>query len=156
MNINIIAVGKVKEKYFQAGIDEYLKRLSRFADVRITEIKEESIPDKASEAEIAAALKKEGEKILRAAGGYKISLCVEGKKLTSEGLSAKIGETAMKSGEISFIIGSSHGLDSAVKEKSDFLLSVSDMTFPHTLARLILTEQLYRAFMISSGGKYHK
>jgi 23S rRNA (pseudouridine1915-N3)-methyltransferase len=156
IKINIIAVGKVKEKYFEDGIKEYIKRISRFADINIKELKEENIYSPTS-GEIEQIIKKESESILKEFKGYVVALAIEGKKLTSEKLSQKINEiAAYKSGEISFIIGGSYGLSKTVKEKADFLLSLSDMTFPHTLFRLMLTEQIYRAFTISNNVGYHK
>jgi 23S rRNA (pseudouridine1915-N3)-methyltransferase len=154
--INIVAVGKVKEKYFTEGINEYLKRLSRFAEVKIIEVKEEVCP-KETDGEIKSVIKREGESILPLLKGYIIALCIEGKKLSSEDLSRKIKEIAVNGdSEITFVIGGSYGLSDAVKSKANYKLSFSDMTFPHTLMRLILTEQLYRAFMINGGSSYHK
>lgn len=156
IKINIAAVGRVKEEYFSGGINEYVKRLSRFAEVRITEIKEEKLI-KEGEAEIRATILKEGERLLPELKGYVIALAIEGKKLSSEGLSEKlIGLKNSGVNEITFVIGGSYGLSDAVKRKADMLLSFSDMTFPHTLMRLILTEQLYRAFMLDAGSAYHK
>ena len=156
IKINIVAVGRVKEKYFQDGIDEYLKRLKRFANVNIYEAEEVTFKKedllKAEEIKIA-----EGKSILKKASGYIIALCIEGKKTTSIGLSEKIFDVINNGcSEITFIIGGSYGLSDEVKSKADYLLSFSDMTFPHTLFRLILTEQIYRAFMIHSGSSYHK
>lgn len=156
IKINIVAVGKVKEKYFADGINEYVKRLSRFATVKITEIKEELL-SKDGDAEKSITLQREGERILPELKGYVIALAVEGKKLSSEKLSMRLAE--LKNGgvnEITFVIGGSYGLSNAVKDKANMLLSFSDMTFPHTLMRLILTEQIYRAFMIDAGASYHK
>ena len=155
IKVNIVAVGRVKEKYFSDGIDEYVKRLSRFAQVKITEIKEELLI-KDGDAEIKNVIQKEGERILPFLKGYVIALAVEGKKLSSEKLSEKLSSIKNSVGEVTFVIGGSYGLDKVVKDKADFLLSFSDMTFPHTLMRLILTEQLYRAFMIEAGASYHK
>ena len=154
IKVNVIAVGKVKEKYFADGIAEYAKRLSRFCEFSIIEC-EEVNPKSAGE--IPAAIEKEGEKILPRLKGYVIAAAVEGNKLSSEGLAKKIG--ALKDGgigEITFVIGGSNGLSDKVKKRADFLLSASDMTFPHTLFRLMLTEQIYRAFTILSGTSYHK
>lgn len=144
IKINIIAVGKIKESFYREALGEYLKRLSRFARVEIKEIAERQ------------TLKEEAADILRVAKGYKIALALEGEKLSSEGLAKKIRILCDEGKEISFIIGSSCGLDKSVKAAADFRLSFSDMTFPHQLMRVILSEQIYRAFMINSGGEYHK
>lgn len=137
-------MGKIKEEYLRSAIAEYLKRLSRFAKVEIKELPE------------GKSLKEEAEPLLKAAKGYKIALCVEGERLSSEEFAKKIKTLCDAGKEISLIIGSSCGLDGSVKEKSDFKLSFSSMTFPHQLMRVILLEQVYRAFMINSGSEYHK
>ncbi len=142
--INIVCVGKIKETFYRAAIDEYLKRLSRFAKVEITELAE----GKNIEAEAPA--------IIRAAKGYKIALCVEGEKFSSEKLAERIKSLCDRGEEITFIIGSSYGLSKSVKSQADLKLSFSDMTFPHQLMRVILFEQIYRAFMINAGSEYHK
>lgn len=142
--INIVCVGKIKEEYLRSAAAEYLKRLSRFAKVEIRELPE------------GKNLKEEAGPILRAAGGYKIALCVEGVGLSSEEFAQKVKTLCDAGEEFSLIIGSSNGLDGSVKEKSDFKLSFSRMTFPHQLMRVILLEQVYRAFMINCGSEYHK
>lgn len=142
--INVVCVGKIKEEYLRSAIAEYLKRLSRFAKVEVKELAE------------CKSLKDEAEFILKAAKGFKIALCVEGEKLSSESFAQKIKTLCDKGEEISLIIGSSCGLDQAVKASADLKLSFSDMTFPHQLMRVILLEQVYRAFMINSGSEYHK
>ena len=156
VKVNVIAVGKVKEKYFADGIEEYAKRLSRYCRFRITEVGEENLSSSGKNAPFLIA-EKEGEKILPLLSGYVICCAIEGKKLSSEKLSEKI-ETLKTAGEseITFVIGGSYGLSDKVKKRADFLLSVSDMTFPHTLFRLIITEQIYRAFTISENLPYHK
>ena len=156
MKINIVAVGKVKEKYFSEGIAEYVKRMGRYAAVSVKEIEEEYLSEKANETLIENALRREGERIIPQLKGYVVALCVEGKKMGSGELANLIDKVKSSAGEITFVIGSSYGLGGSVKERADFKLSLSDMTFPHTLARLILTEQIYRALNIISGGKYHK
>lgn len=156
IKINVVAVGKVKEKYFADGITEYSKRLTRFATVKVIEIKEELLL-KDGEAEKKLTIEREGERILPELKGYVFALAVEGKKVSSEKFSEKLAELKNTGvGEITFVIGGSYGLADCVKKKADVLLSFSDMTFPHTLMRLILTEQLYRAFMIDAGSSYHK
>ena len=144
IKIHLIVVGKIKESFFREGVNEYLKRLSRFADVSVRELPERS------------TLEEEGEDILRAVKGYVIALAIEGKKLSSELLAQKLKSLTDGGKEISLVIGSSHGLCKAVKDRADFLLSFSDMTFPHQLMRVILCEQIYRAFMINAGSEYHK
>lgn len=142
--INIVCVGKIKEDFYRGAVTEYLKRLSRFAKVEVKEIAE------------GKDLEEEAQGVLRAAKGYNIALCVEGAKLSSEGLAKRIKTLCDKGEEITFIIGSSCGLSDTVKREADFKLSFSDMTFPHQLMRVILCEQVYRAFMINSGSTYHK
>lgn len=144
IKIRLIVVGKIKEAFYRDAVAEYAKRLTRFADLEIRELPER------------ATLKEESEDILRAARGYVIALAVEGKKLSSEKLAGKIKELCDAGKEITLIIGSSCGLFDEVKRRADFLLSFSDMTFPHQLMRVILLEQVYRAFMINSGAEYHK
>lgn len=156
LKINVVAVGKVKEKYFQEAINEYLKRLTRFAEVKIIEVKEENFT-KDSEELRKETLKKEEENILPYLKGYVIALAIEGKQFTSETLSKKLDDlTVTGVSEITFIIGGSYGLTEEIKRKADLKFSFSLMTFPHTLARVILLEQLYRGFMIKAGSTYHK
>ena len=144
VKIHLVVVGKIKERFYREAVGEYVKRLSRFADLEIRELPER------------ATLKEEGEDILRAAKGYVIALAVEGRKVSSEKLAGKIKELCDGGKEITFIIGSSCGLCDEVKKRADFLLSFSDMTFPHQLMRVILLEQVYRSFMINAGSEYHK
>lgn len=144
IKVNIVCVGKIKEEFFRAAVAEYLKRLSRFCKVEIKEIAE------------GKNLEEEGKAILRSAKGYKIALCIEGQKTDSRELAASVKRLCDKGEEISFIIGSSCGLSDEVKSSADYKLSFSDMTFPHQLMRVILLEQVYRAFMINSGSEYHK
>ena len=159
MKIKIICVGKVKEKFFRDAIDEYRKRLSKFATLEIVELQDEMTPDKASKAEEDKILLKEGNRILDKIKDtdFVISLEIEGKKLTSEGLADKLNAICVYgSSTIDFVIGGSLGLDPLVKKRSDFALSFSDMTFPHQLMRVVLLEQIYRAFKINAGEPYHK
>ena len=152
-------MGKLKESYLQDACGEYLKRLSAYCSLTVTEISEERIPKDPSPAQIAGGLAAEGKKILSALSkpALKIALCIEGESLTSPGL-AKLMEDAAKTGEkgVCFVIGGSHGLSDDVKNACDRKLSVSPMTFPHQLFRVLLLEQIYRGFTIVSGGKYHK
>ena len=142
--ITFVVVGKIKEAFYRDAVAEYAKRLSRFAKLEIKEIAEGTNPEA------------ESADILRALKGYVIALAIEGKKLSSEGLAEKIKTCGDKGQEITFIIGSSCGLSDEVKNHADFKLSFSDMTFPHQLMRVILAEQVYRAFMINAGSTYHK
>ncbi|NCA93507.1 23S rRNA (pseudouridine(1915)-N(3))-methyltransferase RlmH [bacterium] len=161
-NIKIIAVGNIKESYFREAVDEYLKRISAYASVTVAELKEERLPDNVvseavAVAQIKKALQKEGKAIIDSLpkNAYVVSLCVEGKKSSSEQFAAML-DTVPSGRPLTFIIGSSHGLSDEVKDRSDQKLSFSDMTFPHRLMRVILCEQIYRGFNIINNGKYHK
>lgn len=156
IKVNVVAVGKVKEKYFLDGIAEYSKRLKRYCDFSIIELAEENY-NKVDDAIIKTIKEKEGEKILANLKGYVVAMAIEGKKFSSPKLAQLIKQTAdIGSGVITFVIGGSYGLSDQVKSKADCLMSFSDMTFPHTLFRLMLTEQVYRAFSINGGSAYHK
>ncbi|MEG1069482.1 MAG: 23S rRNA (pseudouridine(1915)-N(3))-methyltransferase RlmH [Ruthenibacterium sp.] len=158
-NITLIALGKMNADYYAKAAAEYTKRLSAFCKLQIIELAEETIAEKnASEAVIAKALDKEGKAILAAVpkGSSLVALCIEGKQKTSEELAAFFTEKANSgAGDVVFVIGSSHGLAPEVKSAS-VRLSMSKMTFPHQLARVMLLEQIYRAFSICAGTKYHK
>jgi 23S rRNA (pseudouridine1915-N3)-methyltransferase len=158
IQISIISVGTLKEGYLRDAVSEYKKRLSQFARVEEINISEERIANEDDKTEIKKALSKEGERIMGATprDSYKIALCVEGAERSSEEFAELIGTAADRTGKISLIIGSSHGLSDSVKAFSDFKLSVSKMTFPHQLMRVILAEALYRAMTILHGKKYHK
>ena len=156
--VKIIAVGKLKEKYLKDAADEYIKRLGTYCKPEIIELKEAFVPENPSEKEISAALSDEGKALLKTIDGRPFTaLCIEGEQVSSEELSKRLEKSASDglSSQI-FVIGSSHGLSDEVKSKADFKLSMSKMTFPHQLARVMLLEQLYRAFSIAKGGKYHK
>lgn len=159
MQINIIYVGNIKDKYFSDAVKEYEKRLSAYCKVVNTEIKETKIPENASAAQINKAIEEEGEKILSVLPqkSYKIALAVEGTMLSSEELAKKI-DLSLTGGysSISFIIGGAFGMSEKVKKSCDMMLSVSRMTFTHRMMRVIILEQIYRAYNILSGGKYHK
>lgn len=159
MNINIITVGRIKEKYIKEGINEFSKRLSRYAKLKIIEIDDEKAPENLSQKDMEKVMEKEGEKIISKIpqNSFIISLEIEGKSISSEMLSKKI-EDIMISGnnDITFIIGGSLGLSNEVKMMSNFKLSFSKMTFPHQFMRLILLEQIYRAFRIMKNEPYHK
>ncbi|MDO4730825.1 MAG: 23S rRNA (pseudouridine(1915)-N(3))-methyltransferase RlmH [Clostridia bacterium] len=158
LKINIVCVGKLKEKYLKDGINEYLKRISAYAKVAITEINEDKIPANPSKAQIEKSLQREGKEIIKVlANSYPIALCIEGESLSSEQFAKKLENIQLsQNSEISFVIGSSFGLSEEVKRKCLFKLSFSKMTFPHQLMRLVLCEQLYRVFQIINNGKYHK
>ena len=157
--VNLIYVGNIRENYLLAAAAEYEKRLSAYCRLVCTELKEEKLLDEPSQAQIDAATKKEGERILAVLPqkSKKIALCVEGKQISSEEFSSLI-KTAENSGfsQISFIIGGAFGLSEEVKKVCDFRLSLSKMTFTHRMERILLLEQIYRAENIAAGGKYHK
>ena len=142
--ITFVVVGKIKESFYREAVAEYVKRLSRFAKVEFKELAEGANPDA------------EAGDILRAVKGYAIALAVEGEQLSSEGLAKKIKKLTDEGKDIYFIIGSSCGLSDEVKRGADYKLSFSDMTFPQQLMRVVLAEQVYRAYMINAGATYHK
>ena len=153
IRINLITVGKLKEKYWRDAAAEYSKRLGAFCKLEIVELNESRLSDNPSEKEIAAALENEA----KAMKGYTIAMCIEGKQLSSEKLSKKLSECGLNGfSTVNFIIGSSFGIAPEIKAKADLRLSMSEMTFPHQLARIMLLEQVYRAFQISANTRYHK
>ena len=156
--LTIITVGTLKEKYLTEAVAEYKKRLSQFARVDEINIKEEKINNEDDRAEIERALDCEADKIIAAIpkDSMKIALCVEGKSYDSPALAKLIGKMVDEKGKITLIIGSSHGLSEKVKRECQTRLSVSALTFPHQLMRVILMEALYRSFTILTGKKYHK
>jgi len=159
MNITIIAVGKLKEKYWRDAVSEYSKRLGAYCGLKIIELKESPLPANPSKADEEAVKKAEGTDILSriSKGDYVISLEIKGKPLDSEGLASKIEQLGVDGkSSVVFIIGGSLGLDKAVSERSDFRLSFSAMTFPHQMMRVILLEQVYRSFKIIRKETYHK
>lgn len=147
MKIKILAVGKVKEKYYKEALAEYIKRLSRYTKTEITEI-DEILGDN--------ELEKEAKEILPRLSGYVVVLDKDGQNLSSEEFAEKIDKIKNTVSEITFVIGGSIGLDESIKNKADLVLSFGAETLPHSLARVLLTEQIYRAFNILEGGKYHK
>ena len=158
LQINILYVGNIKDKFFQDAVSEYEKRLNGFCKLKNIELKEEKPKDE-SESEIATIIRKEGDRLLEAIPpkSYKIALCVEGKQISSEDLAQKISEIPLSGySEITFIIGGAFGMDERVKKAADFRLSISKMTFTHRMMRVILIEQIYRALNIVGGGHYHK
>ncbi|WP_034429810.1 23S rRNA (pseudouridine(1915)-N(3))-methyltransferase RlmH [Caldisalinibacter kiritimatiensis] len=159
MNITVISVGKIKEKYLKEGIKEYSKRLSKYCKLKLIEVNDEKAPENLSEAEMKQVKDKEGQRILNKLNenSYIISLCIDGKNLSSEDFAEKIEGLALTgNSNITFIIGGSLGLSDEVIKKSHFKLSFSKMTFPHQLMKLILLEQVYRAFRINRNEPYHK
>ena len=160
LRVNLITVGKLKEKYWRDAAAEYVKRLGAFCKIEIVELNEYRLSDEPSAKEIQTALENEAasmEKYLSANGAYNIAMCIEGKQLTSEELSALITDCPTKGySTINLVIGSSFGIAESVKKKADYKLSMSKMTFPHQMARIVLLEQIYRAFQIEKGSKYHK
>lgn len=157
LEVRIITVGKLKEKYLRDACDEYLKRLRRFGKVSVIEIDEYRLPENPSEKEIGKALDAEGDVIAKNLSGYIIPMCIEGKQLSSTELADKMEKLpSLGQSCISFVIGSSFGLSDKIKNRGDLKLSMSKMTFPHQLARIMLLEQVYRGFQINGGGKYHK
>ena len=157
-NITVISVGTLKENYLKDAVAEYKKRLSQYARVEEINIKEEKINNEDDRAEIERALDSEAQKIIAAIpkDSMKIALCVEGKSYDSPALARLIGKMVDEKGKITLIIGSSHGLSEKVKRECQTRLSVSALTFPHQLMRVILMEALYRSFTILAGKKYHK
>ena len=158
VQITLITVGTLKENYLKDAVDEYKKRLSQYARVDETNLKEEAIKNEDDRTEIARALSAEGAKIISAIpkDSYKIAMCVEGKEYDSPALAKLIGDASDLKGRITLIIGSSHGLCEEVKRECDARLSLSKLTFPHQLMRVILMETLYRSFTILAGKRYHK
>ena len=159
IKIRIVCVGTLKEKFFRDAFNEYKKRLAAFCKFELVEIDEYKIQNNPSDSEIEKCLEHESEKILAKIpdNSYVIAMCIEGTELSSQKFARYIENVAVnKTSDITFVIGSSYGLSAAVKKRANFLFSLSTMTFPHQLARVILCEQVYRAFQISVGGKYHK
>jgi len=159
VNISIVTVGKLKEKYLKMGIDEYLKRLNSYAKVEVIEVADEKAPEELSESEMISVKQKEGERILAKIGQdtYVIALAINGKMQSSEGLADTLDKLATYGkSKIAFIIGGSLGLSDEVLKRSNEQLSFSKMTFPHQLMKLILVEQIYRAYRINRGEPYHK
>ena len=158
ITVKFITVGNLKESYLRDAAAEYEKRLGGFCRFESVCLKEEKLPDSPSASEIDSALKKESAKILTELSpkAYKIAMCVEGGQMSSEELAKKIDAVSNVTGEICFVIGSSHGLDESVKRACDLRLSISKLTFPHQLMRVILLEAVYRVLNINRGTKYHK
>ena len=160
LRINIICIGKIKEKYFTDAIGEYAKRLGAFCKFSIIELAEERVKSNTpNAAQIDEVINAEGKRILQkiSPSDYVAAMCIEGKLLSSEELAQTLNNVAVVGkSTVDFIIGGSYGLSQEVKSRADMRLSMSRMTFPHQLARVILSEQIYRSFEISTNGKYHK
>lgn len=158
IKVDFITLGKLKEKYLREASGEYEKRLSRYCDLKISELVPVNLPDNPSFAEIENALSKEKDMILKhiPKDAFVVALCVEGKELSSEELAELFEGKSIEGKRLCFIIGSSYGLSEDIKKRADMRLSVSKMTFPHQLFRIMLLEQTYRAFKINEGSTYHK
>ncbi len=155
IKINILAIGEIKEEYLKQGISEYIKRISRFADIKIIEIKEHN-PTSSNPSDISIALQKDAIDIKKKIKGYPICLDILGKNLDSVEFSNYLDKLSLKTSEITIIIGASNGLSEEIKSQCKDKISFSKMTFPHQLMRLILLEQIYRAFTIINNISYHK
>ena len=159
MNISVISVGKLKEKYLKLGIEEFSKRLSKYCKLDLIELEDEKCPENLSEKDMEIVKNKEGQRILSKIknNSYVIALAIDGKKLSSEELADTISKLAVRgNSHITFIIGGSLGLSDEVLKRADYKLSFSKMTFPHQLMKLILLEQVYRSFRINNNEPYHK
>ena len=158
MKVTLIAPEGLKEKYLRDAAGEYIKRLRGCCDLKISEFSPFKLTEKPNGTQISAALDREAEQILKKIpeGSRVAALCIEGKQLSSEELAGEIRAADNAGTPFTFIIGSSHGLSEKVKKRADIRLSFSKMTFPHQLFRVLLLEQLYRAYKINSGGAYHK
>ena len=158
--IQIICVGNLKEKYLRDAAAEYEKRLSSYCKLKIIEVPEYKLPEKPSAAEISRCIEMEGLSIASklGAGSIVVALCIEGEILSSESFSEKLSAlmTDESASDLSFVIGGSYGLADEIKKKAKLKLSLSRMTFTHQISRVLILEQIYRAFQISTGGKYHK
>ncbi len=157
-DVTLICVGRLKEKFYQAACGEYIKRLGAYCRLSVVELTEERKSETPSRAEIDACLLKEAEAIKKAVpkGAALIALCVEGKEQSSEAFSRTVADLSRTTSRLALVIGGSDGLHQSVKDAAFLRLSMSPMTFPHHLARVMVLEQLYRAFSIMNGGKYHK
>ena len=159
LNVTVVCVGKLKEKFWTDACNEYAKRLKGFCSFSIVEVDEEKLPDVPSKIQIQNTLVKEGQRIISKIpkNSKVIAMCIEGKQRSSERLAKEFAEMAVNgASSLTFVIGGSWGLSDEVKNMSVMRLSMSEMTFPHQLARVMLCEQIYRAFQINSNGKYHK
>lgn len=158
VHVTFVTLGTLKEAYWRDAAAEYEKRLGAFCRFELVQLREEKLPDAPSESEIRRALEKEAAAILSAIPprAYCVAMCVEGKQLSSEELAEQMARVEQQTGEVCFIIGSSYGLAPSVKSRADLKLSVSKLTFPHQMMRVLLLEAVYRAFNIRKGTRYHK
>ena len=159
LRVSIVCVGKLKEKYLKDAVSEYEKRLRTFCKLEIIEVDEEKSPDDPNDTQIENIITCEGKRLLSKIDKSTkvVAMCIEGKQRSSEGLALYLEETAVSGvSSIAFVIGGSFGLSNEVKQRANLKLSMSEMTFPHQLARVMLCEQIYRAFSINKGTKYHK
>ena len=158
LNVTVITVGNLKESYLRDASAEYEKRLGGFCRLEMIQLKETKLPEAPTEGQIAAALSSEGKQIMAAmpSRAYRIAMCVEGQQLTSEQLAARLDEVGNTHGSVCLVIGSSYGIAPEVKAACDFRFSVSKLTFPHQLMRVLLLETVYRSLGILKGTKYHK
>ncbi|WP_407383399.1 23S rRNA (pseudouridine(1915)-N(3))-methyltransferase RlmH [Ruminococcus sp.] len=158
VTINIICVGKLKESYWRAAVEEYSKRMKPLCKLNILELPEERVGENPSAAELSRTINAESDRILSklGKGDYTVAMCVEGRNISSEELSQRLEDVCLTHSTINWIIGGSWGLSDSLKARADFKLSIGKMTFPHQLCRVMLLEQLYRAFQIAKGTKYHK
>ena len=156
--ITVLCVGKLKEKFYADAAAEYIKRLSRYCRIEVTELPETRLPEDPSPAEIKKALAAEANAIRqKLEGGAVVAMCIEGQTCSSEALSKKLAAFALEGkSKVTFLIGGSFGLDETLKKQADWRLSMSPMTFPHHLARVMLLEQIYRSCQIAEGTRYHK
>ena len=159
MNVNFIAMGKLKESYYREACAEYLKRLGAFAAAKVYEPQPVDLPQNPNRTQIDKALEQEATKIRECIkpSSFTIAMCIEGKTLSSEQLAQKLEDIANRGiSTVNFVVGSSFGLSEELKASADFRMSMSPMTFPHSLARVMLMEQVYRAYSITNNSKYHK
>lgn len=158
LSVNIICVGRLKESYLRDAVEEYSKRMNPLCKLSVTELPEERVGENPSPAEIRNTITAESDRIMNklGRGDYVIAMCVEGRNISSEALSERLESVQLQSSTVDFIIGGSWGLSDELKARADFKLSMGKMTFPHQLCRVMLLEQIYRAFQISRGTKYHK
>lgn len=159
MNINLIAMGKLKESYYREACAEYLKRLGAFAAAKVYEPAPIDLPQNPNQSQIEKALSLEAERIREyiKPASFTVAMCIEGRELSSEQLAEKLSDIANRGiSTVNFVVGSSHGLSEEIKRGADLRMSMSPMTFPHSLARVMLLEQVYRAYSILNNSKYHK
>ena len=158
LSVNIICVGRLKESYLRDAVEEYSKRMKPLCKLSVIELPEERVGENSSPAEIRNTITAESDRIMNklGRGDYVIAMCVEGRNISSEELSERLESVQLQSSTVDFIIGGSWGLSDELKARADFKLSMGKMTFPHQLCRVMLLEQIYRAFQISRGTKYHK